>query len=203
MNHAAWLALGAGAGSLVGLLWAEWHTKPAARAVFKASCSLGFLGLVLALGLGTAFARWVFAGLALSALGDVLLISEERHWFLAGLVAFLAAHLAYVGAFASAGSPSPWTAAALVAGASLVLRWLWPHLGGMRIPVAAYCAVVSLMLWFALGVSRAEVRLGGLLFYLSDLLVARHRFVRPDARSRLIGLPLYYAGQYLIALALR
>ena len=57
------------------------------------------------------------------------------------------------------------------------------------------------MLWLALGVGRLEVRLGGLLFWLSDLLVARHRFVRAEPSNRLVGLPLYYAGQYLIALA--
>ena len=197
----AWVVLGAG--SLAGLLWAEWRGNKAARAVFKISCSVGFLGLALALGPETPFARWVFAGLALSAVGDVLLLSEEKRRFLAGLAAFLAAHLAYVGAFARAGVPSPWTAVALVAAALLVLRWLWPRLGDMRLPVVAYCAVISLMLWFALGVDRPEVRLGAVFFYLSDLFVARNRFVRDDVHNRLIGLPLYYAGQYLITLALR
>jgi hypothetical protein len=52
-------------------------------------------------------------------------------------------------------------------------------------------------------VARPEVRAGALLFYLSDLAVARDRFVRPGLANRLVGLPLYYAGQVLLALALR
>ncbi len=73
----------------------------------------------------------------------------------------------------------------------------------MRFPVVGYCAVIGLMLWLALGVGRLEIRLGGLLFWLSDLFVARDRFVRHERWNRLAGLPLYYAGQYLIALAMR
>jgi uncharacterized membrane protein YhhN len=43
---------------------------------------------------------------------------------------------------------------------------------------------------------------GALLFYLSDLAVARHRFVHPAFVNRAIGLPLYYVGQLLIALTI-
>jgi hypothetical protein len=43
--------------------------------------------------------------------------------------------------------------------------------------------------------------LGAILFYLSDLAVARHRFVKAEFLNRGIGLPLYYAGQVLIAMA--
>jgi hypothetical protein len=35
--------------------------------------------------------------------------------------------------------------------------------------------------------------------YLSDIFVARQRFVRPAFWNRLIGLPLYYLGQFQIA----
>jgi uncharacterized membrane protein YhhN len=40
---------------------------------------------------------------------------------------------------------------------------------------------------------------GAVLFYLSDLAVARHRFVRPAFLNRAWGLPAYYAGQLLLA----
>lgn len=201
MTPAPWIAVGAGAASLAGLLWAEVGDRPVARAVFKAACSAGFLALALGLGAETPFARLVVAGLALSALGDLALLSERRRAFLAGLVAFLAAHVAYCAAFAPVSDPSPWAAAALVAAAAGVVRWLWPRLGGMRGPVLAYCAVISVMLWLALGVDRGEVRLGALLFYLSDLAVAREKFVASDVRNRLVGLPLYYVAQYLLAWA--
>jgi uncharacterized membrane protein YhhN len=71
----------------------------------------------------------------------------------------------------------------------------------MRAPVIAYCLAISVMLWLALGVDQPEVRLGALLFYGSDLFVARDRFAAPGAVNRLLGLPLYYAAQVLLALA--
>jgi len=200
VSLAAWIAVAVGAVGLAGLLRAEALDRP--RAAFKVAASAGFIALALALRPDTPFERWILAGLCLSAAGDVLLLSAARRGFLAGLVAFLLAHLAYAAAFWPAASPSPWTAAAIAAATALALRWLWPRLGSMRLPVAAYCAVIGLMLWLALGVGRPEIRLGGLLFWLSDLAVARHRFVRAEPLNRLVGLPLYYAGQYLIALAL-
>ncbi len=201
MPAASWLWIGLGGLSLLGLLAAEVRRRPLARAAFKVACSLGFLLLALAQGLEGRFAQWVFAGLVLSALGDVFLIFPSGRAFLAGLVAFLLAHLAYVGAFAAEGSPGPW-AFALVLGVGLgVVRWLWPHLEGWRVPVLAYAAVISLMLLFALATGRPEARLGALLFYLSDLFVARERFVRSEVLNPLLGLPLYYVGQYLLALS--
>lgn len=200
MSPVAWIAVAAGAMGLAGLLRAEALDRP--RAPFKMTASAGFVALALALRPETPFDRWILAGLCLSAAGDVLLLAASRRGFLAGLVAFLLAHLAYAAAFWPAASRSPWTAAAILAATALALRWLWPHLGSMRLPVAAYCAVIGLMLWLALGVGRPEIRLGALLFWLSDLLVARNRFVRAEPLNRLAGLPLYYAGQYLIALAL-
>jgi uncharacterized membrane protein YhhN len=73
----------------------------------------------------------------------------------------------------------------------------------MKGPVIAYCVVISAMLWLAVGVGRIEVTLGAVLFYLSDLAVARDRFVAPAFVNRLVGLPLYYGAQVLLALAVR
>ena len=70
-------------------------------------------------------------------------------------------------------------------------------------PVLVYCAVITLMLFTALGVNSPAIRLGAILFVLSDVFVARQRFVAPGHLNPLVGLPLYYAGQYLLAWALR
>jgi hypothetical protein len=40
---------------------------------------------------------------------------------------------------------------------------------------------------------------GALGFYLSDVFVARNRFIKPEYLNRFIGLPLYYGGQFLLA----
>jgi uncharacterized membrane protein YhhN len=78
----------------------------------------------------------------------------------------------------------------------------------MKLPVLLYIIFISLMVcgaWTVLvdsGISRSGrlmVFTGALLFYFSDLFVARQRFVRKAYHNRLIGLPLYYLGQYLLA----
>jgi uncharacterized membrane protein YhhN len=43
------------------------------------------------------------------------------------------------------------------------------------------------------------ILIGALAFFLSDLSVARNRFVAPGFVNRLWGLPLYYAAQLLLA----
>lgn len=197
----AWLAIVA-VGALLALhLAAALRGARVARAVGKLGASITFVALALALGVEGAFERWILAALFLSLVGDALLLSSRRIPFLGGLVSFLLAHAAYAAAFGSVTRPSPWTALLVLAATGAAVRWLWPRLGEMRGPVVAYCAVISVMLWLALGVDRHEVRAGALLFYLSDLLVARDRFVHAGLANRLVGLPLYYAGQLLLALA--
>jgi uncharacterized membrane protein YhhN len=197
----AWIPIVAGGLGLAALLVGVSAGRPRLFAAGKLTCSTGFVGLALALGVGTPYARIVLVGLLLSALGDLLLLSARPRPFLGGLVAFLLAHAAYATAFSRAGTGAPWVAALLALAALLVLRWLWPHLGSMRAPVVVYCAAISAMLWLALGQPAVGVRVGAALFYLSDLAVARQRFVAQEDRNQLVGLPLYFAGQYLIALS--
>jgi len=83
------------------------------------------------------------------------------------------------------------------------LRWLWPYLKGWKAPVLAYGVVMSLMLWVGPGTGRVEIVLGALLFYLSDFFASRQRFVVQQPLNPLLGLPLYYAAQYLLAWAVR
>lgn len=197
------LAIALVALGLAGHLWAEAAGRPAARAILKATASGGFLAVAVLGGLEGRYARLVAAGLVLSAAGDVLLLWKARGPFLAGLSSFLLAHAAYAAAFAPAAAISPVAAVALAAAAAAIVRWLWPHLGEMRLPVLVYAAAISVMLLLALGVASPLVRWGALLFYLSDLAVARDRFVRPGFANRVVGLPLYYAGQVLLALSVR
>jgi uncharacterized membrane protein YhhN len=203
MNDWNGWVLGLGGLSLLGLLWAEGQSRRGARAVFKTLCSLGFLLFALGLGLDSLFAQLIFAGLLLSALGDVLLLFSSSRAFLAGLVAFLLAHLAYLGAFVQMGAPTLWGLLLVLGAGYFWFRWMWPHLGNWKAPVLAYGVVISLMLWAGLGVQRSEIWLGAVLFYLSDLFVARQRFVVQAPLNPRLGLPLYYAAQYLLAWAVR
>ncbi len=142
---------------------------------------------------------------------DVFLISASRKFFLAGLIAFLAGHVFYSIAFYTVASPGSSTlfaatACCLLSGA-FFLR-IRPYLGTMMLPVAAYVAIITIMVIGAatlMGESglpvggRALALTGAVFFYLSDLFVARERFVKHEFLNRLVGLPLYYACQFMIA----
>jgi len=184
-------------------LWADARGARALRVAGKLGASAAFIAVALARGVEGALGRGILTGLALSVVGDALLLSSRRSAFLAGLGAFLLAHVAYAVAFAGVARPSAVVGLAVAAITGAALRWLWPRLGALRTPVVAYCVVITAMLWLALGIDRPEIRAGATLFYASDLLVARDRFVRPGFVNRVVGLPLYYAGQLLLALAVR
>lgn len=201
MSALSWPWTGAVAALLALHLAADARGLAVPRAAGKLGASLGFVGFALSRGVHAAFDRWVLAALVLSLLGDALLLSRRRAAFLAGLGAFLLAHLAYAAAFLGRGERLAWPAPVLAAAVALILRWLWPRLGGLRGPVVAYALVIAAMVWLALGMAPAAVRLGAVLFFLSDLAVARDRFVAPGLANRLVGLPLYYAGQLLLASA--
>jgi uncharacterized membrane protein YhhN len=120
-------------------------------------------------------------------------------------------HVLYILAFFSVaelrGLIWPGVAVILLVSGSVFL-WLRPHLGGMKIPVFVYVAIISLMVVGAWSIliddgltieSRVVIFVGALLFYFSDIFVARDRFFRKEFLNRLIGLPLYYGGQFLLA----
>lgn len=176
--------------------------------VSKTAASVGFVILgVTSWSVENPIATWLVVGLTLCAAGDVLLLWERT--FDAGLGTFLLGHVAYIVAFHHSLSATVWprfVVIPLVLAGLLALSWLWPHLGNRRVSVAAYVAVITVMVWGAVATTAAgrfgwTVATGAALFYLSDLAVARDRFVAPGFVNRLIGLPLYYVGQILIALA--
>lgn len=195
---------------VAGLLLAEARGSRGSVWLAKPLASAGFVGLALAGGAaGTSYGRAVLVALGLSLAGDVLLIPQRPAVFRAGILAFLLGHLAFAGAFVVRGLQplaTLGTAAASVVPATLLLRWLAPRLPReFRLPVFAYVGVISLMLAAAAGSVAAagdpRILAAALGFYLSDLSVARDRFVAPGFANRLWGLPLYYAAQVLFALS--
>jgi uncharacterized membrane protein YhhN len=174
--------------------------KPTASAAFLA------IGCLLARH-GDPYGAWVIVALGLCLVGDVLLAFPQA--FTAGLVSFLFGHVAYIVAFHTLRPASSWPiswSAPVVVVSVLITGWLMPHLGRMRGPVVAYVAVITVMVWGALSVGltrpgSARVVAGALLFYLSDLSVARDRFVRRGFVNRAWGLPAYYLGQLCLALS--
>ncbi len=204
------LWVGVSIGGLLCLLMAEKAGLRRGKALFKIIASTGFVMTgVCAGGLASRYGLLVLLALVFSWFGDVFLLSKHRAAFLAGLVSFLLAHLSYTLAFAS--GPCLVIASGVAAlccsvAAMVVVPWLWPHLDAkMRGPVVAYIAVISVMVVCSAGAAWAEGRwiilVGATMFYLSDITVARDRFVAPGFVNGLWGLPLYYGGQLLLALS--
>ena len=206
------MILAAAAALLLGLLAAEKKKNLKGKLLSKPFVSLLF---ILAAAIQPhplpGYYHWILAGLVLCLVGDICLALPQRSAFLVGLLSFLAGHLMYVVAFAQVSPVRLWLSAgtAGIAAVSIaVFIWLLPYLGKMKWPVVAYMLVISLMLIGALGVfvsgglrpsGQWMVMVGAFLFYISDLFVARQRFVTESFLNRAAGLPLYYTGQFLIA----
>jgi len=193
--------------ALVALLLAD-MTVPAAASKFIASSA--FVALAIRGGaLASVYGRLILTGLALSWCGDMFLIGLSKTAFLAGLVAFLLAHVAYVAAFVRHGYERRWIWVAMVPVTAIaigVFVWLEPYTPpDLLNPVRAYVAVISLMVIFAIGTQGRGgsilIVAGATLFFLSDLSVAALRLVQTQYPTYIIGLPLYYAGQVCLALS--
>jgi uncharacterized membrane protein YhhN len=206
------LIVGLGFFLLVVLLYFEKTGLPFGRIVTKSLLSLLFVITVfLQPDANEAFTRYLKIGLILCLGGDVFLALPGLKWFRTGLAAFLLGHGLYILAFNSLVPFNGWFSPGdfLILGISLgACRWLWPHLGAMKLPVLAYVAVITLMVFGAWAVfnrldlpftGKALIFWGAILFYLSDLFVARDQFIKKAFSNRLISLPLYYTGQFLLA----
>jgi uncharacterized membrane protein YhhN len=204
MNLGAWVTVL----SLAALFVAVHRGSKVGEWVFKPLAATGFVISALQHGaLQSRYGVLIYLGLCLSWWGDVLLIPKTKKTFLAGLGAFLLAHLAYAAAFVARGMS--WTAAiagfvVLTLPLAAVGRWLLPKVPtSMRLPVRAYMAVITVMVACAMGTVVAHgglaVLVGALAFYLSDLSVARDRFVSPGFDNKLWGWPLYFGAQLVLA----
>ena len=156
----------------------------------------------------------MLVGLVFCLGGDVFLALPQERMFLLGLVSFLLGHGCYVLGFFYGAELNLWTwigAEAGLAVSGLVFFWLRPHLGTLLGPVIAYIVVITVMVIGAFTVfgdaglnltGRVMVLSGAVSFYFSDLFVARDRFLKAEFTNRLIGLPLYYGGQFLLAFSI-
>lgn len=193
----------------VGLLLAAerlgWRLARAALKLLASSC---FVALAAVLGAAqSAYGQWLLAALVLGWLGDALLLSDRSAWFMAGLLAFLGSHVAFGVAFLAGGASTTAMAVALVPALAVgvaVWRWLGPRLQGVfRVAVPVYVTAILLMCCAAAGHAAASGRIivlaGAVLFAVSDLAVARERFVSRGFANKLWGWPTYFAAQLMLA----
>lgn len=162
----------------------------------------------------TPIAQALGVALVFSFLGDVFLMIPGD-LFTWGLGSFLVAHLAYVFAFTwrPPDQPRPKEIPrGLVAltfpiqmYAVLMLVYLYPHLGDMKLPVLLYMAVI-----FAMAVTSTfrrdrvpkeafwPVYSGAIAFVVSDSVIALDRFAEPVPYARVIIMGSYLPAQYWI-----
>lgn len=165
------------------------------------------------------YAVWVLAALVASLAGDVFLMLPQNR-FLAGLAAFLVAHLFYIYALwrtlpVRLVSFDIVTGVCMILYAVLMLRRLGAGLrqSGQRrmlAPVTVYVAVIAIMVWRSLGllfqtgplpVRAWLVAAGGVLFCISDSVLGWDRFVRPLPGRDFLVMGTYFAAQYCFALS--
>jgi uncharacterized membrane protein YhhN len=155
----------------------------------------------------------VLGALLFSMMGDVLLMFSGALFFMLGLGAFLLAHVFYIGAFSSIVSfkngflsQNPWWATPFVAFPICLLIFLWNGIPpDMKIPVAAYASVISVM---ALSVVNLKGKVtdpafwtllaGALLFVISDSSLAFAKFGQSFEGERLVIMGTYIGGQFLL-----
>lgn len=154
------------------------------------------------------------AGLALGALGDLMLALGGVRRFLAGVAAFGLGHLAYAGGFFWRGAQLGFDGVSLAEGLALTgllalllttELWLAPRTGDLRQPVRGYVGLIGLMgvaaLLLPVHAGQGLLRAGAALFILSDLMLALQLFVVREAGWRRLARvlwPAYWAGQALI-----
>lgn len=169
------------------------------------AASTGFVLTALVRGvLRTQSGRYVLLALVGCWLGDYF---GPTHFALS-VLAFLAAHLLLIGAFIAMGVAlrrvAVGSAGVLIAGVAIGL-WLLPHVPlSERILIIAYMVVISAMVAVASGIRRgpgsAMMLAAAIVFYVSDIFVARWRFVAPGPLNAWLCYPLYYASCLLFAL---
>jgi uncharacterized membrane protein YhhN len=152
---------------------------------------------------------WFVAALVLSLAGDILLMLPSDQ-FVAGLAAFLLAHVAYVVGF-WLDPPDP---VALLVAAIAVFAVIVPlatrivralRASAQRelvTPVVAYIAVISAMVVSAVASGDVLAASGAVLFAGSDSMIAWDRFVGSFAIAPIAIMVTYHLGQALLVVSL-
>lgn len=159
--------------------------------------------------------KLLLAALVFSWLGDVALmfLHISPHFFIAGLLAFLIAHILYIVLFGKSFNKevSASKGPLLLGFASISLYLvslgviLFPLLGEMLVPVAVYALTISSMLAFAWfghfgwpAGARYWVLAGAAIFVVSDSFIALNKFYAPVPQSAFWVMSTYIVAQYCI-----
>ena len=156
----------------------------------------------------------IIAALLLSAAGDTLLMFDGPNFFIFGLVAFLFAHILYILIFKSFLKSLAINRFVLLCSFLVVLYYvllisfLWPGLGKMKIPVLVYASAISMMLWLSFqvfqkfGNTALYMLLGSFFFVFSDSLLSIQLFRTDFFRAHFFVMSTYLLAQFLLVYGL-
>jgi uncharacterized membrane protein YhhN len=163
--------------------------------------------------------KFFLIGLCFSLAGDIFLMLPDEK-FLAGLISFLIAHLAYIRGFTISGLRFSIAGILIIVLVGLVgIAVLQKILKGikthhqekLRFPVIIYAIVICIMLVTALFTVIVPspvwkifpailVSMGAILFFISDLSLAWNKFVYPIRLGSLLIIITYHLAQFTITL---
>lgn len=163
-------------------------------------------------GTNGALVAWVAAGMFIALIGDFLnLDMGNPRVVIRGLVIAIIAYLTYAAGFTAIDGfhkEDIYIGIAALVVYAAVMRYLWPHLGSMRIPAMIYGLVlpfvvtraISTFFGYEFSVTQSILLTAGTaMLYIGDVEFALHTYV--GGVPMLLG-PVFYSGaQLLIALA--
>lgn len=183
-----------------------WYTKPLLMPILFGAVRLHS---------GMSNQKLLLAALFFSWLGDIALmfLHVDPNFFIAGLLAFLIAHILYIVLFGkSFNKEVSAPKVPLASGLAVILLYLFslgtllfPLLGDMLAPVAVYALTICTMLAFAWfghfgwpAGARYWVLAGAAIFVVSDSFIAFNKFYAPVPQSAFLVMSTYIVAQYCI-----
>ena len=217
VNGAAWVLMALFV-AVAALDWLAVHFRSTAvEYLAKPGCMVVLTAAAVAMEPDDRSARVLLVvALVCSTTGDVFLMLPPRppgagglDRFVAGLAAFLLAHVAYGVAFVLVGVRLGWMVLGLVAAVVIVATIGQRVVAAVRVspdpamtaPVTAYLAVISMMVATAIGTADPRAIAGALLFAGSDSLIAWGRFVRSQPWFPIAIIVTYHLAQALLVLS--
>lgn len=191
-----------------GLVVSEYYNFKIGEYIFKPVAALSFVFISFKLGaLESGYGRLILFSLALCAVGDILLLNRKlKTSFFCGMLVFAIAHLLFSLSFIKS---STFDFASLVTFLPLIMilgcinfMYLLPRVPHKFKPfILLYGLAIFMMITSAYTFMYEQklILIAAIFFVLSDIFVAKDRFIKRSTKNALLITPLYFAAQGLFA----
>lgn len=191
-----------------GLVVSEYYNFKIGEYIFKPVAALSFVFISFKLGaLESGYGRLILFSLALCAVGDILLLNRKlKISFFCGMFVFAIAHLLFSLSFIKS---STFDFASLVTFLPLIMilgcinfMYLLPRVPHKFKPfILLYGLAIFMMITSAYTFMYEQklILIAAIFFVLSDIFVAKDRFIKRSTKNALLITPLYFAAQGLFA----